>query len=211
MARTRVKICGICDVGGALAAVESGADALGFVFVDSSVRAIDPEAAYAIACYLPPFVTKVGLFVDASAEDIDSIGEQFPFDVVQLHGEEDEDHVREVRERVGVPILKAIRYVGETIESELERWSAVAELDGVLVDGSAGGEGCAFDWHGLARVVGKSAHPLILAGGLTAETVAEAIRVVCPYAVDVSSGVERERGVKDAALIRSFCEAVQGE
>lgn len=210
MARTRVKICGIRDVESALAAVEAGADALGFVFVESSIRNIDPDDAYEIAGYLPPFVTKVGLFFDATPEEIDDLGDAFPYDLVQLHGSEDESIVREIREAAGVPILKAIRFEADTIEREFQRWNQVNEIDALLVDGSAGGAGTAFDWTALAKHIGICDHPLVLAGGLTPENVAEAIRVVRPYAVDVSSGVESERGVKSAALIGAFCRAVAG-
>lgn len=208
MTRTRVKICGVRDVVGALAGVEAGADALGFVFVASSVRCIDPEDAYEIACYLPPFVTKVALFADASPEEIEAIGEVFPFDIAQLHGQEDASAVREIRESTGVPILKAIRFEIGSIESEFRRWNDVAEIDAVLVDGSSGGEGRTLDWQALAGVREVCEHPLVLAGGLTPENVGEAIRIVRPYAVDVSSGVEHERGQKDAVLMRRFCEAV---
>jgi len=206
--RTRVKICGIRDEASALAAVESGADALGFVFVSTSARAIASEEAYGIACYLPPFVTKVGLFVDPKPERLFEMGEVFPFDVVQLHGKEPEARVRACRE-VGAPIIKAIRFDAATIGDELERWSGVGEIDALMVDGSSGGEGTAFDWEALASAKERCAHPLIVAGGLTPENVSEAIRIVQPYAVDVSSGVERERGVKDASLIAEFCAAVR--
>lgn len=210
MARTRVKICGIRDVESALAAVEAGADALGFVFVESSIRNIDPDDAYEIAGYLPPFVTKVGLFVDATPEQIDDLGDAFPYDMVQLHGGEDETIVREIREAAGVPILKAIRFEADTIDREFRRWNQVNQIDGLLVDGSVGGAGTAFDWGALAKHIDICDHPLVLAGGLTPANVAEAIGVVHPYAVDVSSGVESERGVKSAALIRAFCRAVAG-
>ncbi|MEO1129026.1 MAG: phosphoribosylanthranilate isomerase [Planctomycetota bacterium] len=207
-ARTRIKICGVRDAPSALAAVEAGADALGFVFVGASPRAIDPEEAYGIACFLPPMVTKVGLFVNPKPEGVFETGEIFPFDIVQLHGQEPEMRVRACRD-VGAPILKAIKFEAATIEDELERWSLVDEIDGLLIDGSTGGTGETFDWHALAAVRDKSAHPLILAGGLTPENVGEAIDIVRPYAVDVSSGVESSPGQKDPQRIAAFCRAVR--
>ncbi len=207
--RTRIKICGVRDEETALTAVECGADALGFVFYQGSPRFLEPERAYEIACYLPPFVTKVALCVDPEPAELTRLGELFPFDVVQLHGAETEDLVRACRESSGAPIVKAIRFDEATIEEELRRWSAVDEIDALMVDGSSGGGGTAFDWGRFAEAQGACAHPVVLAGGLRAETVGEAIRTVLPYAVDVSSGVERGRGVKDARLIGAFCEAVR--
>lgn len=203
--RTRIKICGIRDDENALWAAESGADALGFVFAPSSPRYIAPEDAWEIASYLPPFVTKVGLFVDPSPEEFMRAKEVCPFDYGQLHGSEGVDTVA----ACGPWIIKAIRFDPDLIEGALRRWSEVDEVDALLIDGSAGGEGVALDWATLARVQGVSAHPIILAGGLTPQNVGEAIRIVRPWAVDVSSGVERERGIKDPALIEAFCDAVR--
>lgn len=207
--RTRIKICGIRDEEAALTAVEFGADALGFVFYDGSPRFIEPERAYEIACFLPPFVTKVALCVNPSPGALSALGEQFPFDVVQLHGSETPEIVRACREEAGAPIIKAIRYDGSTIVEELARWGSVDEIDALLIDGSPGGHGTPFDWEGLAAVQDSCPHAIVLAGGLTPETVGRAIEVVTPYAVDVSSGVERARGEKDPELIAAFCEAVR--
>lgn len=205
MPRTRIKICGIRDEDNALAAAEAGADAIGFMFVKSSVRYIDPEEAWSIACYLPPFITKVGVFANAKPDDYEAVREICPFDFGQLHGTEAEPTVRDC----GPEIIKAVRFDPATIEMELRRWSRIGEIDAILIDGSSGGEGLTVDWHALAAVASACDHPLILAGGLTPENVGEAIRVVRPWAVDVSSGVEVERGVKDAALIAAFCDAVR--
>jgi phosphoribosylanthranilate isomerase len=205
MARTRIKICGVRDVETALIAAECGADAVGLVFAPSSVRRIDPGWAWEIACALPPFVAKVGLFVDAGASRYHEVMERCPCDYGQLHGSESVGEVRECGPRV----IKAVLFDAATIEAEFEKWNGVAEVEALLVDGGAGGEGRALDWAALARVREACEHPIILAGGLTAENVGEAIRVVRPWAVDVSSGVESSRGVKDAALIEAFCEAVR--
>ncbi len=205
MPRTRIKICGVRDAETALCAVECGADAIGLNFVASSPRYLEPEAAWEIASLLPPFVMRVGLFANARAREFFDVKEVCPFDYGQLHGQESEPLVREC----GPWIIKAVRFETASIESELRRWSRIDEVDAVLVDGSAGGEGTTLDWRALAAVRDACDHPLILAGGLTPANVAEAIAVVRPYAVDVSSGVERERGVKDPALIAAFCEAVR--
>lgn len=205
MQRTRIKVCGITDEQSALVAAECGADALGFVFFKGSSRYIEPEKAWEAASALPPFVQTVGLFVNAKAETIDETRQLFPFDITQLHGNEPEPVVRECMP----PVIKAVRFDPATIEADLAKWSLVEEICAVLIDGSSGGEGIAFDWSALAKVRDACEHPIIIAGGLTPENVGEAIRVVRPWAVDVSSGVEREKGVKDAALIARFCDAVR--
>lgn len=202
--RTRIKICGIRDVDAALTAIDAGADAIGFVFARSSPRAIPPEEAAEIMAVLPPFVTTVGVFVNASVDAFCDIEETCPTHYAQLHGSEDEQTVKAC-----APAIKAIRFDPATIAAELERWDAVDDIDAILVDGSAGGEGTALDWAALAKAAEDIAKPLILAGGLNPQNVGEAIRIVRPFAVDVSSGVEREKGVKDEALIEAFCDAVR--
>lgn len=202
--RTRIKICGIRDDESALAAVEAGADALGFVFVKRSPRYIEPSAAYEIVSALPPFVSSVSLFQNCPIEEFLAAEERCPTTVVQLHGTEDESTV----EQCG-PAIKAVRFDADTIAEELERWDAHEAVDAILIDGSWGGEGVSFDWDKLTQPARSVSKPIILAGGLTPQNVAEAIRIVRPYGVDVSSGVERERGIKDHELIRAFCAAVQ--
>ena len=204
MPRTRIKICGVRTPEIALAAVDAGADAIGFMFVRNSVRAISPEAAAEIMWSLPPMITTVGVFMNASVDTFADIEEQCPTHYAQLHGNEDEPTVRACG-----PAIKAIRYHPDTIRADLERWDAIDEVDAILVDGGGGGEGVSFDWSGLAKAAEGIATPIILAVGLTPDNVGEAIRAVRPYAVDVSSGVERERGEKDPALIEAFCEAVR--
>lgn len=205
MERTRIKICGIRDPETALYAADCGADAIGLVFARHSPRFITPERAWEITSYLPPFVSSVGLFVNAKPQDVLAAREECPFDFVQLHGEESEQAVRECAPMV----IKAIRFDPATIEAELHRWSQVAEIEAILIDGSAGGEGQTLDWQALAAVQQASDHPIILAGGLTPDNVGEAIRLIQPWAVDVSSGVESARGVKDPELIAEFCRAVR--
>jgi len=205
MMRTRIKICGVSTHEDAMAAVEAGADAIGFVFHERSPRFIEPSEAWKILRHLPPFLATVGLTVDASAEHYSEIERACPTDFSQLHGDEDEELVR----ACGARLIKAIRFDPDTIEAALRRWSEFEEVDAILVDGSVGGLGEAFDWQALADAAHASTKPLVLAGGLTPDNVGEAVQIVKPYAVDVSSGVEKSRGVKDPARIRAFCEAVR--
>lgn len=205
MARTRIKICGITDEEGLFAAADAGADAVGFVFHPKSRRFIEPEEAFELVGFLPPFVASVGLFVDASVERFSDMEELCPTDLSQLHGNESEQVVRDC----GPKVIKAVKFDPATIERELARWDKVDEVDAILVDGSAGGAGETFDWNALAKVKAATSKPLIIAGGLTPDNVAEAIRIVRPYGVDVSSGVESEPGQKDSTLIAKFCEAVR--
>lgn len=203
--RTRVKICGVRTPETALAAADAGADALGFVFAPGSPRVVDPSVAWRIINTLPPFITTVGLFRNATVDDYLDAEQACPTDYGQLHGDEPEDVVRDCGPRV----IKAIRFDSAAIERDLARWSAIDEVDAILVDGGDGGQGVTLDWQALARASHACTKPLILAGGLTAENVAEAVRIVRPYAVDVSSGVESAPGVKDAGKIAAFCKAVR--
>lgn len=205
MSRTRIKICGIRDLEVARAAVESGADALGFMFVKSSPRFIVPESAWEILSSLPPMVSTVGVFADAPVDQFCDVEEICPTNYVQLHGQEPESVVR----RCGPSVIKGLKFDATTIEDELRRWEQVEEVEAVLIDGSAGGEGTAFDWAQLAPLADRAEVPLIVAGGLTPQNVGDAIRAIRPFAVDVSSGVEREKGIKDADLIEAFCDAVR--
>lgn len=205
MARTRIKFCGITSEKDAFAAVEAGADAIGFVFEKSSSRYVDPDKAWDYACAVPPFVMKVGLLVNPTLDAYDATREAFPFDLGQLHGDEPEETVREC----GPDLIKAIRFDESTIESQIARWNPVHQIDALLIDGSAGGKGEAFHWGKLAPHVATCDHPIILAGGLTSENVGEAIRTVRPYAVDVSTGIEDSTGVKSPAKMAAFVEAVR--
>lgn len=205
--RTRVKICGITDEDGLFGAAEAGADAVGFNFHPKSRRFIEPEDAFELIALLPPFVSTVGLFVDATVDRFSDIEEVCPTDMTQMHGSESESTVR----ACGPSLIKAVRFEAASIERELKKWEGVEEVDAILVDGSAGGAGETLDWAALAAAkaaVGMK-KPLLLAGGLTPGNVGEAIRVVRPWAVDVASGVESEPGVKDRGLMAAFCAAVR--
>lgn len=202
--RTRIKICGVKDEETALHAAECGADAIGFVFVRSSPRFVDPQEAQSILLALPPMVSTVGVFMNHSPDAFGDIEEQCPTTHSQLHGNEDEKTVGACG-----PVIKAVRYDAATIAAELDRWDNCADVEAILIDGPAPGEGVAFRWEDLPPLLEEIGKPIILAGGLNAGNVAEAIRIVRPWAVDVSSGVESARGVKSPELVEAFCEAVR--
>ncbi|MEN8176735.1 MAG: phosphoribosylanthranilate isomerase [Pseudomonadota bacterium] len=204
MMRTRVKICGITRLEDALAAVEAGADAIGLVFYAASPRRIEPDLAAGIVRRLPPFVTKVGLFVDADAAEIQAVVRRAQLDLIQFHGQE----TPEFCGGFDRPYIKAIRMrEGVDLEAERRRYRDAA---GLLLDayrpGTPGGTGETFDW---ARIPPALAGEIVLAGGLDADNVAAAIRVVRPYALDVSGGVESAKGIKDHEKIHRFMRGVQ--
>jgi phosphoribosylanthranilate isomerase len=200
----RVKICGITSIEDALAAVEAGADALGFVFYDKSPRFINPVRAAEIILRLPPFVQTVGLFVNEDAEQVNWTADYCGLDVVQLHGDETPEDCLEVNRRV----IKAFRIQNNISIEPLGKY----QVSGFLLDAwspdAYGGTGRSFNWE-LARAAMQYGH-VILAGGLSPENVAEAIKVVNPYGVDVSSGVESALGKKDAEKVREFIRAAKG-
>ncbi|XAL99225.1 phosphoribosylanthranilate isomerase [Phycisphaeraceae bacterium D3-23] len=204
MTRTRIKICGIKDEAMARAAVDAGADAAGLVFVEASPRYVEvPDAARVVAS-LPPFVEPVGLFVDDEAEHILRVCHATGVHTVQLHGHES---IALLDELPGLRIIKALAFDPDRLDTALA-WDADPRVCALLFDAAAGGSGETIDWHALAAVQPGFTKPIIIAGGLTPENVAEAVEVVRPYAVDVSSGVESSRGVKDAGRIAAFCRAV---
>ncbi len=202
--RTRIKICGVRSFDAIDAAVDAGADALGFVFVKDSPRYIEPEKALPLVLRLPPMITSVGLFRNCDLDSFCDIEEQCPTHLSQLHGDEPPKLVRQC----GPGVIKSVRFHTDTIDDNLARWNDLDEVDAILIDGSAGGEGTAFEWERLRPHLETVTKPVFIAGGLTPDNVADAIRTLRPYAVDVSSGVESRRGVKDPARIRAFCQAV---
>lgn len=205
----RVKICGITRIEDALAAVDAGADALGFVFVPGTPRFVTAQQACSIIEALPPFVSTVGLFVDAAPEFLDTHLRISRVQMAQLHGEESPQTAASVRERVRV--IKAFRVRGPETIALLDsfRDSADAFLLDAFVPGAHGGTGARFDWE-LAIRARSASRPLVLAGGLKPENVAEAVARVRPAAVDVSSGVESSPGRKDPAKLRDFLHAAKG-
>ena len=203
MTRTKVKICGITRIEDAVTAALHGADAIGLVFYSKSPRYIKAETASKIIAELPPFISKVGLFVNASENEIIDLLGKVPLDLLQFHGEE----TAEQCSKYSIPYIKAIRMVnGVDLKHEAEQYStASALLLDTYVEGKQGGTGKTFDWSIIPDDIKK---PIILAGGLTSLNVAEAIRQVSPYAVDVSGGVESEKGIKNEAKIIEFMREV---
>jgi phosphoribosylanthranilate isomerase len=201
--RTRIKICGITSVADGLAAAEAGADAIGFVFYAKSPRHVAPAVAATIARALPPFVDVVALFVNEAPETVRAVLAEVPINILQFHGDEDESYCRQF----GRPYYKAARVRPELdlVQYAASFPSAQAILLDAFVDGYGGG-GHVFDWGlipaGLPR-------PIVLSGGLTVENVTDAVRRVRPPAVDVSSGVEKAKGVKDHAKIAAFIAGVR--
>ncbi|MDZ7804226.1 phosphoribosylanthranilate isomerase [Thiohalophilus sp.] len=202
--RTRVKICGITRPQDAIAAAQAGADAIGLVFYPASPRAVEIDQAREIIVALPPFVTTVGLFVDADEAMIHQVLAALPLDLLQFHGDESPEACR----HYGRPYIKALR-----MREEADVLGAAREYHdaaGLLLDtyqvGVPGGTGDSFDWR---RVPAHLTTPVVLAGGLTPENVAEAVITARPYAVDVSGGVESQKGIKDAYKIRSFIAEVE--
>ncbi len=200
----KVKICGITSVADALAAVEAGADALGFMFYEPSPRNLSFAAAEEIIRQLPPFVAKVGVFVDAGDEFIRQAIAECGLDTVQLHGSEPPEFCR----KFAVKVVKAFRIQNLASLQALPAYDNSAWLLDSFVPGQPGGTGARFNWD-LALEAKKLGRPIILAGGLTPENVADAVRRVQPFAVDVSSGVESAPGRKDAAKLRAFIQAVR--
>lgn len=195
----RVKICGITRIDDLHAACDAGADALGFVFYDKSPRHVSVEAAAELVRALPPFVQSVGLFVNADPAYIESVLKHVPLDLLQFHGDESPlDCVR-----YGRPYLKAVR-----VKADTDLLKCAADFDaarGLLLDayvaGVPGGTGERFDWGLIPANLPK---PVVLSGGLTPDNITEAVQGVRPWAVDVSSGVELTKGIKDSHKMAQF-------
>ena len=209
MKRLGVKVCGITSLEDARVAVEAGADALGFVFWQMSPRKVDPVRAAAIARELPPFMLRVGVFVDSSRDEMARIADAVGLDLLQLHGDEPPEALAALPRRV----IKAVR-VGKGFASD-EAMRFAGHAAGLLVDTRLpgetqlpGGTGVPFDWT-LVKGLAERLPFLVLAGGLGPANVAAAVRAVRPHAVDVSSGVETLPGRKDPALVRAFVQAAR--
>ena len=208
----RVKICGLREEAHVAAAVEAGARYVGFVFFAKSPRNVTVETAARLAATVPPGVAKVALVVDATDAELDAMVAAVPLDMLQLHGNESPDRVAGIRARFGLPVMKAVGIAGPEDVEKIALYGKVA--DQILVDAKApkgaavpGGNGLSFDWTLIARKYWPC--PWMLAGGLTPDNVAEAIRLTGARQVDVSSGVELAPGVKDAGLIRAFVATAQ--
>lgn len=201
---TRVKICGITRVEDALSVAHNGADAIGLVFYDHSPRHVSIARAEQVVAALPPFITVVGLFVNPEPEYVREVLEFVPLDLLQFHGDEtptfclqfDRPYLKAIRVKAGVDLLQCAAQFA----------TAKGLLLDAYVEGVPGGTGASFDW---ALIPENFPLPVILSGGLNAENVAAAIEQVQPYAVDVSSGVEASKGIKDAAKIARFMQEVK--
>ncbi|MDD4928224.1 MAG: phosphoribosylanthranilate isomerase [Gallionella sp.] len=200
----RVKICGITRAEDALAVAYSGADAIGLVFYEKSPRYVNMEKAARLAASLPPFVTVAGLFVNASAKAVREVLAAVSLDVLQFHGDESPQFCEQFQK----PYLKAIRVKAgvDLLQCAANFHTAQGLLLDAHVEGVPGGTGSVFDW---TLIPPDFPLPLILSGGLNVENVAAGIKQVRPYAVDVSSGVEADKGIKDAAKIARFMQEVR--
>lgn len=205
---TKVKICGITNLEDAQIALELGADELGFNFYAGSSRYIAPDAAREIVGKLPNGTFATGVFVNMSIAGILEVAKKVGLTAVQLHGDEDRDFVREIRNRAGIKIIKVIRLGSSAAFSHNPFLDAHAILLDTFSATERGGTGQTFDW-ALAKELSELFSIVYLAGGLNAENVGDAIRAVKPYAVDVASGVESSPGKKDAEKMKRFIEAVR--
>ncbi|MEM7718353.1 MAG: phosphoribosylanthranilate isomerase [Pseudomonadota bacterium] len=210
MSDIRVKICGLKTRDAVTAAVEAGAAYLGFNFVTRSKRHVDINTATDLAVDVPPGVAKVALVLNADDGTLDAITTAVPLDILQLHGDEPPERVAQVKERYGLPVMKAVGIADVADLQALDQYSQVADL--LLVDTKPpkegdlpGGTGLSFDWRLISNR--RWEVPWMLAGGLTPDTVAQAIDLTGARQVDVASGVEDASGEKDARLIRAFIDA----
>ncbi len=201
--RTRIKICGLTREEDVLGAVQAGADAIGLVFYAPSPRCVSVTRALQLVALLPPFVTPVGLFVNAHKSDIDRVLQAIPQMVIQFHGDEQPAQC----EAFGRPYLRAVRMQAglNLLDLCLDFANAQALLLDAHVEGFGGG-GKVFDW---SLIPAHVPHRVVLSGGLHAKNVADGVVQIRPWAVDVSSGVEVAKGIKDAQAMRQFCQAVR--
>lgn len=212
--RTRIKICGLAREEDVHAAVAAGADAVGLVFYPASPRYAAPDVAARLVRAAPPFITTVGLFVNASIDEVDAVVRQAPVSLLQFHGDETVEQCAAIARKVNRPFVRAIRMASDVnaadlLEYERKYRAATALFSGLLLDAMVegyGGGGKVFDWSLIPK---ELAPRVVLSGGLSVQNATEAVLQVRPYAVDVSSGVELSKGIKDAARIRAFVGAVR--
>ena len=214
MHRTRIKICGITREEDLRAAVSHGADALGFVFYPKSPRYLTPEQFAALGSSIPPYVSSVALFVNAGVEEVRAVVDAGPVALLQFHGDETPAQCAALAAAVKLPFVRACRVKPDTtpfelLECELAYRAASPWFSGLLLDthvDAYGGAGKVFDW----SVIPKELAPrVVLSGGLSVQNAIEAVARVRPYAVDISSGVEASKGIKDARKIAAFTAAVR--
>jgi len=204
--RVKVKICGVTRVQDALAASEAGADAVGLMFYERSPRFVMRQRAADIIAALPPFVAKVGVFVDAPEEEVRRTISECGLDTLQFHGQESPEYCR----RFGLKVIKAFRIRDAQTLAAAGAYDQETWLLDSYAEGAPGGTGKSFNWD-LAATVVRGGGRILLAGGLTPENVGQAVTQVRPFGVDVSSGVESAPGIKDSAKIRAFIEAARAD
>ncbi|MBC3830446.1 phosphoribosylanthranilate isomerase [Undibacterium amnicola] len=212
--KTRTKICGITRIEDLRAVVDAGADALGFVFYPPSPRYLTPEAAAPLIAAMPPFVTSVGLFVNTGLEELQAVIKLAPIQLLQFHGDESAQECHRLASAVNRPFIRAFRVKPDTsaadlLECEAEYKVASPLFQGLLLDtfvDSFGGSGKVFDWSLIPK---ELAPRVVLSGGLSVQNATDAVVGVRPFAVDISSGVELSKGVKDAAKVQAFLQAVR--
>jgi phosphoribosylanthranilate isomerase len=212
--RTRIKLCGLTRIEDVRQAVAAGADAIGLVFYPPSPRHVSAEVAAGLAQALPPMVSSVGLFVNASLAEVREVIRHVPLSILQFHGDETPAQCRAIAEAVQRPFMRALRVRPDTtaadlLESATAYRTASPLFSGLLLDtwsDAYGGTGKVFDW---SLIPAEIAHQAVLSGGLNVQNVTDAVRQVRPFAVDVSSGIESAKGIKDAALMRAFVSAVR--
>ncbi len=211
--RTRVKICGLTRLEDVLFSVKAGADALGFVFYPKSPRYVSPDFVKEVISIIPPFVTTVGLFINASKNEVKDIAKYTGITLLQFHGDESVETCSMIAEEVRMPFIRAYRIKSDTksqdlIEYEKKYRTVSRYFSGLLLDSFSeeyGGAGKVFNWSLIEKEI---AHRVVLSGGLSEQNVAGAIMRARPFAVDVSSGVESSKGIKDATKICAFISAV---
>jgi len=201
--QVKVKVCGMTQWEDAEYAVEQGADAVGFIFYKKSPRSVTMKEAREIILKLPPFVDTVGVFVNESPDRVNKIADYCGLDLVQLHGEESPAFCRKIHRRV----IKVFRVAGLQSIKQMEKYSVSGFLLDTFCDDLHGGTGKTFDWN--LALPAKKMGPVILAGGLTPRNVAQAVRQVRPYGVDVCSGVEKTPGIKDPEKVRAFLKNIR--
>ncbi|HJV74762.1 MAG TPA: phosphoribosylanthranilate isomerase [Noviherbaspirillum sp.] len=212
--RTRIKICGLTRAEDVSAAIAAGADAIGLVFYPKSPRYVSPAVAAELLAAVPPFVTTVGLFVNASREEVETVVREAPVSMLQFHGDESLEQCCELAYAVNRPFMRALRMGPDMTGADLLKYeqsyrAASTLFAGLLLDAFVegyGGGGKVFDWSLIPK---ELAPRVVLSGGLNAQNATEAVLRVRPHAVDVSSGVEQSKGIKDAARIRALVGAVR--
>jgi phosphoribosylanthranilate isomerase len=215
--RTRIKICGLTREQDVQAAVAAGADALGFVFYPKSPRYVTPQQAAGLLAKVPPFITTVGLFVNVEPGQLQAIVAQAPVSLLQFHGDETVEQCAALAQAVNRPFIRAMRIGSATTAADLLEYAQAYRdsssgshlFAGLLLDTlveAYGGSGKVFDWSLIPK---ELAPQVVLSGGLSVHNATDAVKRVRPFAVDISSGVEQDKGIKDAAKIRAFIAAVR--